>query len=389
MKRIYLDNAATSWPKPTAVYEAVDHYQRQLGAPAGRGTYREAAEAERLVAAARRNVARLIGADHPQRVVFTFNGTDSLNLALHGLLREGDHAITTAAEHNSVLRPLRFLEAHRGVQVTRVPCSPTGLVDPDDIRRAVRPTTRLVAVIHASNVTGTVQPVEAIGLVARQHGAVFLVDAAQSVGHVPIDVDQLHADLLAAPGHKSLFGPLGTGFLFVRSGLENQLLPLRQGGTGTHSEQDRQPDEMPARYESGNHNVPGLAGLAAGTQFVLDEGVERLRRQGQSQTQRLLDGLADCAKIRVYGSLTTADRIGVVSCNIEGLDPQEVAGMLDQAHRVQVRSGFHCAPLIHEALGTRNRGGAIRISLGAMNTDDEIDLAVEALREIAAQAAEV
>ncbi|HEY2759630.1 MAG TPA: aminotransferase class V-fold PLP-dependent enzyme, partial [Pirellulales bacterium] len=237
MNRIYLDNAATSWPKPEEVYTAVDHYLRENGAPAGRSAYSQATEVEGIIATARAAIARLIGAQNPRQIIFVGNGTDAINLAIHGLLRPGDHAICTAADHNSVLRPLRHLEELRQIEVTRVPCNGAGWVDPEDLRRALRSSTRLVAMTHASNVTGTIEPVAEVGRIVQQHGARFLVDAAQSLGHLPVDVEELHADLLAAPGHKGLLAPLGTGVLYIKPGLENQLQTIRQGGTGTDSGQ--------------------------------------------------------------------------------------------------------------------------------------------------------
>ena len=268
MTRIYLDNAATSWPKPEAVYRAVDDYQRRLGAPAGRGSYSEAAETERIVGSCRQKIAQLLGASDPSRIIFTLNGTDSLNLALHGLLRPGDHVVTTVCEHNSVLRPLRFLAEQRQVSATYVGCDGQGFVSPDDIRRAITPHTRLIALVHVSNVTGAIQPVEEVGRIAAEHGQTYLIDAAQSLGYVPIDVRRLGCHLLAAPGHKGLLGPLGTGVLYVAPGVEQQLLPLRQGGTGTRSDEDIQPTSLPDRYEAGNLNVPGIAGLAAGVSLA-------------------------------------------------------------------------------------------------------------------------
>src|SRR6267142_3266434 len=272
MARLYLDNAATSWPKPEAVYRAVDDYQRRLGAPAGRGSYAEAAETERIVVSCRKKVGALMGATDPSRIVFTQNGTDSLNLALHGLLRPNDHVVTTVCEHNSVLRPLRFLAEHRGVTTTYVTCDGQGYVDPDAIRQAITPKTRLIAMIHASNVTGAIQPAEAIGRIAGERGVFYLLDAAQSLGHLPINVASLGCHMLAAPGHKGLLGPLGTGVLYLAPGIEQHLLPLRQGGTGTQSDEDRQPDTLPHRYEAGNLNVPGIVGLEAGVSHVAELG---------------------------------------------------------------------------------------------------------------------
>lgn len=382
MTRTYLDNAATSWPKPESVYAIVDRSCRVVGAPAGRSNYREAAEAERLVLDARRRVANLLGASDPSRVIFTSNGTDSLNLALHGLLREGDHVVTTVAEHNSVLRPLRYLEEHRGITVTRVGCSAAGIVDVDEVRRAITPRTRLVALIHASNVTGGLQPAVEVGRIAREHGVRFLLDAAQSLGHLPLDVRQLHVDLLAAPGHKGLLGPLGTGVLYVGPGLEHELLPSRQGGTGTRSELDTQPESLPDRYESGNHNVPGIAGVGAGAAYLAERGVLAIRSHELQLTRRLIERLSTLERLTVYGPREADQRVGVVSISVQDYDPAEVASLLDSSYGIQVRSGLHCAPLMHEALGTRKAGGTVRFSLGPFNTETQIDATVRAMEEL-------
>ncbi len=383
LRRIYLDNAATSWPKPPAVYDAVDDYQRRLGAPAGRSAYAEASEVERMVASARRGVAQLLGAGEPRRIIFTCNGTDSLNLAIHGILSPGDHVVTSVVEHNSVLRPLRELEESAGVEVTRVPCDAAGLIDPAAVRSALRPQTALVAITHASNVTGALQPVAEIGAVVREHGAVYLLDAAQTLGHAPIDVEKLSVDLLAAPGHKGLLAPLGTGLLYVRDGIEEQLRSVRQGGTGSVSEDDHQPNVLPDKYESGNHNVPGLVGLMASVGYLWQRGVGAVREHEAQLTERLLTGLAAAEAIRVFGPREIKQRVGVVSFTVDGYDPQEVAAMFDAGWRVQSRAGLHCAPLAHQALGTLRSGGTVRLSVGPFNTTQDIDTAVQAACELA------
>ncbi len=386
MTRIYLDNAATSWPKPPAVYDAVDRYQRTLGAPAGRGMYREAIEVERLLLEARQRIAQLIGAAEPRRVIFTCNGTDSLNLALYGLLRSGDHVVTSVVEHNSTLRPLRQLEAKHGVEVTRVGCGADGVVDVDECRRAIRANTRLISIVHASNVTGAIQPVADIGKLAKEHGVLFLLDAAQSVGHIATNLMETQADLLAAPGHKGLLGPLGTGVLVLAPQIERELESLRQGGTGTNSESDEQPQSLPDRYEAGNHNMPGIVGLGAGVGFLLERGLAAIRHHEMELTERLLAGLPDIRGVTVYGPRDVAGRLGVVSFTVAGYDPQEVAALLDASHSIQTRPGLHCAPRMHAALGTAGRGGTIRLSLGPFTTAAEIDATIIAIAEVAAAA---
>lgn len=380
-RRTYLDNAATSFPKPEAVYAATDAYARRLGAAAGRGSYGSAVESAEIVRRCRLNLARLFNAEGPDRFAFTHNGTDALNLALHGLLRPGDHVVTTEAEHNSVLRPLRTL-ADAGVAVTVVPCDCQGFVSPNDIRGALQSETRLVAMTHASNVIGAIQPVDEIAEAAKSAGAFVLIDAAQTAGHVPIDLAALPIDLLACSGHKGLLGPLGTGLLYVRPGVESHLRPLRQGGTGTASEEDRHPESMPERLEAGNLNVLGLAGLEAATAWLLDRGVAAVRRHEQELTARLLAGSEVILGLRVSGPADPERRIGVVSLTADGWTPQDLAAVLDAEFGVEARAGLHCAPLIHRRLGTGETGGTLRLSLGAFSTAEDVDAAADALHRI-------
>lgn len=385
-RRIYLDNAATSWPKPEAVYQAVDHYQREVGASAGRSAYAEAMTVGRAVDETRELIARLLGAGDPRRIVFGLNGTDMLNLAIHGLLRAGDRVVTSVAEHNSVLRPLRALEQRGLIEVTRVECHGDGFIAIEQIEDALKTGIRLVAVTQASNVTGALQDIETIGRLAKEHGALMLVDAAQSLGHVPIDVGRLPIDVLAAPGHKGLLGPLGTGVLYLRPGMESELVPQRQGGTGTRSEEDVQPEELPERYEAGNLNAPGILGLGAGVRWLLQQELTSLRQHEIEFTTRLYEGLAAIPGVRMFGPGPGSIRVGVVSITVSGYDPQEFALALDSACRVQVRAGLHCAPLMHRCLGTFDGGGAIRFSLGPFNTSADIDAATAAVEAIAASA---
>ncbi len=377
--RIYLDNAATSWPKPPEVIRAVEQYLRENGAPAGRGAYREALDVESLVQTTRVQTARLIGGPQPESLIFTANGTDSLNQAIHGVLRPGDHVVTTAAEHNSVLRPLEFLRHHRQITFDIVPVDQDGWVDPDAIASAIRPETRLVAVTHASNVTGVVQPVEEIGRIARSHEVLFLIDAAQSIGHLPIDVGSLHVDLLAASAHKGLLGILGLGILYVRPGLESMLLPLRQGGTGTRSDQVEQPDSMPDRYESGNLNVPGIVALHAALSF--HESAPS--RSSLSLAEKLVEGLRDLEGVRVVGRNADRPHVEVVSVVVQDWQPADVAAVLDARFGIQVRAGFHCAPLIHDALATESIGGTLRFSFGPFNTEADVLVTLEAMKQLA------
>lgn len=380
--RIYLDNAATSFPKPETVYFAVEQWQRYSGAAVGRGAYCEAVEGGRIVERCRRRAAELLGAERPDRVVFTFNGTDSLNLALHGLLRAGNHVVTSAIEHNSVLRPLRWLQERVGIEVTHVPADPQGRIEAAAIRAALRPHTRLVALIHASNVAGTLQPIADVADIARRSGALFLVDAAQTAGHLPINVGELGIDLLACPGHKGLLGPLGTGLLYIRPGLEDQIESPRQGGTGSRSEDDRQPTTLPDKYEAGNHNAPGLVGLEAALEFLQQRGIAAVHQHERELTARLLEGLRGIAGLAVHGPSTPADQVGVVSVSLPGWEPQVLAAVLDENFQIQTRAGLHCAPGAHRAIGTFEQGGTVRFSVGPFNTAEQIEAAVAALNEI-------
>ncbi len=384
--RIYFDNAATSWPKPEAVYWAVDHYQRHLGASPSRSVYPEAVEVGETIDATRAAIVEFLGGERAEHLVFTLNGTDAVNLAIHGILRQGNHVVTSVVDHNSVLRPLRWLEDRGTIEVTRVKCDSEGIVDPADIAAALRRDTRLVALVHASNVTGALQPIVEVGQIVRRHGAVFLVDAAQSLGHVPLSVAEANIDLLAAPGHKGLLGPLGTGLLYVRPGVEGQLDPVRQGGTGSRSDEDRQPEHLPDKYEPGNVNAAGVCGLQAGVKYVQGRGIEQIRRHAVQLTGRLCEGLATVRGAQVYGPADPQKRVGVVSMTLDGYSPQELAAILESNYRIQVRAGIHCAPLMHRALGTLGAGGTVRFSLGPFTNVEEIDTAIYAVGEIAAAA---
>jgi cysteine desulfurase family protein len=386
MKRIYLDNAATSWPKPDEVLAAMEDYQRRLGAPAGRGVYREATETERLIAEARRRAADLLGVSQPQRIVFTAGCTDALNLAIRGFLRAGDHVVTTVTEHNSVLRPLRYSYDERYINLTYVPCGADGLIDPGDVARAIAPKTRLIVLNHVSNVTGAVQPAEAIGQLARERGITFLLDAAQSLGHLPFTAAEVGAQLIAAPGHKGLCGALGIGFLYVAPGIEEQLLPLRHGGTGTRSEDDHQPDSLPDKYESGTHNVPGILGMSAGIAYVQKLGLPAIRRKLKSLTEQLVAGLREIRGVRMYGPRDGDRQLGVVSITIDGFDPHEAAATLDSAYGIQARPGIHCAPRMHEALGTQKGGGTLRFSVSPLTSETDVEAAIRAVGDIASAA---
>ncbi|WP_437229397.1 aminotransferase class V-fold PLP-dependent enzyme [Planctomicrobium sp. SH661] len=381
MPRIYLDNAATSYPKPEAVYAAVDRYQRELGTAVGRGSTRASGDVQRIVDQGRLQAARMFGATGPQQVIFTLNGTDSLNLAIQGLLREGDRAITTVWDHNSVLRPLRELETSRGIETQIIPADKSGGVDLELLEQALKVSTRLVVVTHASNVTGIVQPVREIARLAHSAGALVLLDAAQTAGHLPVNLGEFDVDLIACPGHKGLLGPLGTGMLVLADGVHSQLQPLRFGGTGTTSESSRQPETLPEKFESGNLNAPGLVGLAAALEWRKSHSTQE---HETGLVRLLIEGLEQLPHVQVHLGEKERPRVGVVSFSIDRMLPQVVSTLLDQHFQIESRAGLHCAPLAHETLGTLEQGGTVRLSPGRFTTEAEIDLALEALAQIVA-----
>lgn len=379
---IYLDNAATSWPKPPAVAEAVTACITKAGANPGRAGHRLANDAAHLVYQARVAVAELLGAPDPMRVVLGPNVTWALNLVLRGLLRPGDHVVTTSMEHNAVMRPLRALE-QRGVALTVVPCTPDGSLDPQRIADAVTPRTALIALNHASNVVGTLMPVSEVASIAARHGVPLLLDTAQAAGAVPIDMADLGVDLLAFTGHKSLYGPMGTGGLILGERFDHSRLePLVRGGTGSRSEEEIQPDFLPDKYEAGTMNVPGLAGLAAGIAWVREQGVAAIQAHERALTQRLIDGLRAIPGVTVYGTHDASQQTAVVSCSIAGTDVGLVGLRLDDDYGILCRVGLHCAPRAHRTIGTFPQG-TIRLSPGAWTTADEIDAAIGAIGEIA------
>jgi cysteine desulfurase family protein len=382
MEVVYLDNAATSFPKPQATLEAMINYQREIGGSPGRSGHRLSIEAARIVHETREVLARLFNVDDPLRIVFTKNATEALNIALIGLLKPGDHVITTGMEHNSVMRPLRFL-ASRGIDLSVVSTSERGELDPDDIRAAFRTNTRAVVMTHASNVTGTILPVQEIGVLTRERGDIVLcVDAAQTAGALPIDVAAMDVDLLAFTGHKSLYGPQGTGGLYIRKGLDKKIAPLMQGGTGSRSEFEEQPEFMPDKYECGTPNTIGLAGLAAGAAFTLEQGVEGVREKEEALTRRFLNHLQEFGgDVTVYGPPASQKRIPLISFNLRNITPSDAALYFEEQWGVMCRPGLHCAPAAHRTIGTFPQG-TVRFSFGFFNTEEHADLAAKALRQL-------
>ncbi|HEY8504408.1 MAG TPA: aminotransferase class V-fold PLP-dependent enzyme, partial [Gemmataceae bacterium] len=372
---VYLDNAATSFPKPEGVYRALDRFARESLANPGRAGHKMALAAEHTLDEGRHRLNRFFNGQGPQRFAFTLNCTDALNMAFKGVLREGDHVITTDLEHNSVSRPLRAMEKSGFITLTRLAADGAGFIDPDAVRAAITPRTRLIALTHASNVLGTVQPAAEVGRIAREHDVLFLLDAAQTAGAVPIDVQAMHIDLLAFPGHKSLLGPTGTGALYVAPHLA--LRPWREGGTGGDSASETQPAEYPYYLEGGTPNVLGVAGLTAGIDHVESEGIDAIHAHEVALTERLWQKLDEIGGFEVFGARDPARRVATLSFRSAVLPAAELGGILDQAFDIAVRPGLHCAPYVHRAIGTFP-DGAVRVSPGPFNTEEDIDRLADA-----------
>lgn len=376
---IYLDNAATSFPKPESVYQALDRFARASLANPGRAGHKMALAAEHSLDDGRHRLNQFVRGQGPERFIFTLNATDGLNMAIKGVLSEGDHVITTDLEHNSVSRPLRALELAGFISLTRLPADGGGTIDPDAVRQAITPKTRLIAMTHASNVLGTVQPIGEIGKIARERDVLLLVDAAQTIGVIPIDVQAMQIDLLAFPGHKGLLGPTGTGGLYVRPGLT--LKPWREGGTGGDSSSETQPTVWPYFLEGGTPNVLGLAGMTAGLQYVEQRGLESIHTHESELVERLWQKLDELPGVTVFGHRDHARRVGTLSFRSEALPAADLGAILDSEFDIAIRPGLHCAPYIHRSLGTYPEG-AVRVSPGPFNTSDDIDRLASALAEI-------
>lgn len=380
MEPIYLDNAATSHPKPDSVYRAVLDTMKR-GGSSGRGSHSKALSSDRLIFETRELLAEMFNIADSARISFTANATIAINQALFGLLRPGDRVVTTTMEHNAVARPLHRLQGS-GVEVVKVEAGRDGLIDPEQLKQAcLAETSRLLVVNHCSNVVGAIQPIDQLGSWCREHNILFMVDGSQSAGAFPIDLQALSIDLFAAPGHKRLLGPAGTGFLYVGEGID--LEPLIFGGTGADSKSAEQPDIYPERLESGTLNVPGLAGLREGLLYLQEEGLDAIRKRDIALTERLLDGLGAIDSAEIYGPDNIVDRSEVISFNLKGVDPAEVGFILDRQWQIAVRVGLHCAPDAHRTIGTFPTG-TVRVSPGCYTTDSEIDRFLQAVEDIAA-----
>jgi cysteine desulfurase family protein len=381
-KLIYLDNGATSFPKPTEVYDFMDQFYRKLGVNPGRSGYDLCLETGELVEGTRKELTEFFNGTDPNRLCFSYNSTDALNLIIFGLLAEGDHAITTNLEHNSVLRPLYHLYRDKNVEVDYIPFDARGFVDPEDFPKKFKKNTRLVIVSHASNVIGTVQPVKEIGRLCRENGILFAIDASQSAGKIPIDMEVMNIDIVAFTGHKSLLGPTGIGGLYVREGIE--IKHTRAGGTGVRSAVRTHLDEYPYRLEYGTLNTLGVAGLHAGLKWILEKGMHNIHEQEMRLTAMLRDGLKDVDGVKPYCQDSLDNHISIFLFNIEGLEALNTGTILDVDYNIASRTGLHCAPLVHQQLGTDTIHGAVRFGIGPFNTDDHIAAAVQAVKDIAA-----
>lgn len=376
---IYLDNAATSFPKPKEVATAVYDFMVNNGTSSGRGSYKKAMQSDYIVYECRKLIGKLFNFDNPKKVVFTSNVTDSLNIAMRGILKENDHVITSSLEHNAVWRCLKTLERDINIKIDTVECSKDGITNPQDIKKYIKKDTALIVFTQASNVLGTIQPIREIGAIARDHNIPFLVDSAQSAGAMKIDVKEDNIDILAFTGHKSLLGPMGTGGLIINSAID--IKPLKAGGTGGDSAYEYQPDYYPNHLETGTSNVSGIAGLREAIKFLNKEGIENIHNKEKELTKYALEKLETVKDIEIYGPKDCEKMLSVISFNIKDKRPEDVGSILDQKYDIMLRAGLHCAPTAHSVIGTKERG-TLRIGLGYFNEKEDIDKLVEALNNL-------
>lgn len=374
---IYFDNAATTWPKPPSVMEAMINCINDAGANPGRSGHKMSLAAGKIVDGTRKSIAQLFNISNPDRVIFTLNATDALNMAIKGLINKGDHVVTSSMEHNSVTRPLHGLQDI--AEITKVRCNDDGSIDIREVERVIRSNTRAIIMTHASNVTGTLMPINEIGELARQANILFVVDAAQTAGIFDVDTKEMNIDLLAMPGHKGLMGPPGTGILYV--GEKVNLRPFREGGTGSKSAVPGQPDDLPEKYESGTLNSVGIAGLGAGIEFILKTGIHKIKEHEVSLTRRFIEGAQKISGLKIYGPSLEVERAPVISFRIEGKETGAVGSALDQWYNIACRAGLHCAPDAHRTLGTFDTK-LVRFSFSYFNKVEEVDFALQCLRDI-------
>ncbi|MBO7346106.1 MAG: aminotransferase class V-fold PLP-dependent enzyme [Bacteroidales bacterium] len=380
---IYLDNSATSFPKPDVVYDFMTNFYRKHGVNPGRSGFDAAVETEEIVFNTRKLLTELFnGGGDPNRLTFSYNATDSLNIVLQGLAEKGKHVITTMLEHNSVLRPLYCMQQQGIIDVTYIPFNKDGYVDPDDIKKAIRPNTKFVACTHSSNVIGTIQPLKEIGKICKDNGLIFVVDGSQGAGSVPLDMVDCGIDVYVFTGHKCLMGPTGIGGSYVREGID--IRQTRFGGTGVRSAVKTHLEEYPYRLEAGTINLLGIAGLNAGVKWIKEQGIENIHQREILLWDKLRKGLQSIEGVTTYCANSIENQNPVLSFNIKGFDAGDVGTMLDVDYDIACRTGLQCAPRVHEQIGTIDIHGTVRLSVGAFTTDAEIDTAINAVKEIAA-----
>ena len=379
---IYLDNAATTFPKPDAVYDFMNDFYRKHGVNPGRSGFDAAVETEEIVFNTRKLLTDLFnGGDDPNRLTFSYNATDSLNIILQGLAEKGDHAVTTMLEHNSVLRPLYCMQQQGIIDVAYIPFDNAGYIDPDDIKKAIRPNTKFVVCTHISNAIGTIQPLAEIGKICKEAGVFFVVDGSQGAGAVNVDMLAENIDIYIFTGHKHLMGPTGIGGSYVREGVN--IRQTRYGGTGVRSTYPAHLEEFPYRLEAGTLNLLGIAGLNAGVKWILEQGIENLHNKAMRLWEKLRTHLQNTNGITTYCAVDSRNQNPVLSFNINGLAAADVGMMLDVDYDIACRTGLQCAPRLHQRLGTLDRHGTVRLSIGAFNSEKEIDTAIEAVKNIA------
>lgn len=377
---IYFNNAATSCPKPESVYQEADNFFRNSGMNPGRSGSAERLDAARMIFETREKIAEFFSIKDSAHLVFNSGATESLNTVIKGVLKKGDHVITSKMEHNSVIRPLERLKIEREIEIDYIDLDQEiAEVDYEALENAVRDNTKLIVISHASNVLGTVNNLERIGKLAAAENILFLVDAAQTAGVIPIDVEKMKIDFLAVPGHKSLFGPPGVGALYVRK--PKKLMPLKEGGTGTNSLSINQPEIMPDYLEAGTLNTPGIIGLGAGVEFIQNEGIKNIHQKEMKLLKKIIDGLSALPGVKVYGKKDTDKRTAVTAFNLEVYSSNQLAFKLQHDFDIQLRGGLHCAPLLHKFLGT-DKQGMLRLSPGYFNTEAEVDKFLNILENI-------
>jgi cysteine desulfurase family protein len=380
-KQIYLDNSATTFPKPDEVYKFMNHFYRNNGVSPGRSGFDAAIAAEEVVMNTRKMLVELFNGDDPDRMTFSYNASDSLNMIIQGIVEKGDHVITTMLEHNSVLRPLHHLELDGTIEVTCIPFDEHGYVNPQDIKKAIKDNTKMVIVNHSSNIIGTVQPITEIGEICKEANVYFVVDASQSAGIISIDIKAMNIDVIVFTGHKCLMGPTGIGGSYVKEHVK--IKGTRFGGTGVRSAQKTHLEEFPYRLECGTLNLLGVAGLNAGIKWVLEQGIENLHQQEITLWDKLRKGIQEIDNVTTYCAEDTENQNAVLSFNIKGFEAGDVGVMLDVDYNIASRTGLQCAPLVHERIGTSNLHGTVRLSVGPFNTEKDIDEAIKAVKDIA------